>query len=60
LHGIPALGHAVDAFAGSLGWVGAVVSSLAGAVAGLLAGGAVVLLLTGWKRLRGEGAAVAH
>jgi predicted DNA repair protein MutK len=60
LHGIPALGHAVDAFAGSLGWVGAVVSSLAGAVAGVLAGGAVVLLLAGWKRLRGQGAAVAH
>ncbi|MDP2220390.1 MAG: DUF808 domain-containing protein [Hydrogenophaga sp.] len=52
LHGVPALGHAVEAFAASLGWLGAVVSSLAGAVAGLLAGSAVVLLLTGWKRLR--------
>jgi hypothetical protein len=52
LHGVPALGHAVEAFAASLGWLGAVVSSLAGAVAGLLAGSAVVLLFTGWKRLR--------
>ena len=52
LHGIPALGHAVEALTANLGWLGAVVSSLAGAVAGLLAGGGVVLLFTGWKRLR--------
>lgn len=52
LHGIPTLGHAVEAFTANLGWLGAVVSSLAGAVAGLLAGGVAVLLFTGWKRLR--------
>lgn len=52
LHGIPALGHAVDHFAAQLGWLSAVVSSLAGAVAGLLAGAAVVALLSGWQRLR--------
>jgi len=60
LHGIPALGHVVEAFSVGLGWLGAVASSLAGAVAGLLAGATVVLLLTGWKRLRGQGAVAAH
>jgi uncharacterized protein len=57
LHGIPALGHAVDALVAPLGWMGAVVSSLAGALAGLVAGAAVVLCLTVWQRLRGKAAA---
>jgi uncharacterized protein len=52
LHGIPALGHGVEVFTASLGWLGVVVSSLAGAAAGLLAGGVAVLLFTLWKRLR--------
>jgi predicted DNA repair protein MutK len=60
LHGIPALGHAVDAYALPMGWIGAVVSNLAGALTGLVAGAAVVLLWTVLQRLRGKGTTAAH
>ena len=54
LHGIPALGHAVEHFAEGLGWIGALVSNLAGGVAGLLAGAATVLVFNTVNRLRGQ------
>ncbi len=54
LHGIPALGHAVEHFAEGLGWVGAIVSNLAGGVAGLLAGAAVVLVFNTVQKMRGQ------
>ncbi|MEY4978700.1 MAG: hypothetical protein RLZZ352_970 [Pseudomonadota bacterium] len=57
LHGIPALGHAVEALAAPLGVLGVVVNSLSGALAGLLAGAAVVGLLQVWQRLRASKAA---
>jgi predicted DNA repair protein MutK len=38
LHGIPVLGHAVEAWFFGLGWVTDLLSNLAGGVAGLLAG----------------------
>jgi hypothetical protein len=60
LHGIPVLGHAVEAFVLPMGWLGAVVSSMAGAVAGLLAGAATVLVFSAIQRLRGKGATAAH
>jgi predicted DNA repair protein MutK len=54
LHGIPALGHAVEHFAEGLGWAGGVVSSLAGGAAGLLAGAVAVFLFNTVNRLRGK------
>lgn len=57
LHGIPALGHALEHFAAGLGWLGGVASSLAGGAAGLLAGSVVVLLVHIIQRLRGAGSA---
>jgi predicted DNA repair protein MutK len=60
LHGIPALGHAVEAFVANLGWLGVIASNLAGAVAGLVAGGLAVLLFTVFQRLRGQGTSAAH
>jgi uncharacterized protein len=60
LHGIPALGHPVEVFALPMGWVGAVMSSLAGAVAGLLAGAATVLVFSAIQRLRGKRATAVH
>jgi predicted DNA repair protein MutK len=53
VHGIPALGHGIEAFAATLGWLGSVVSSLTGAAAGLLAGGLVLVVVNLIKRLRG-------
>ncbi len=52
VHGVPALGHGIEAYAATLGWVGALVSSLAGALVGLLAGGLVVAVVSLWARLR--------
>ena len=54
LHGIPALGHAVEDFAEGLGWAGAVVSNLANGVAGLLAGAVVVLVFNTVQKMRGQ------
>lgn len=56
LHGIPALGHAVEHFAEGLGWAGAIVSNLAGGVAGLIAGAAVVLVFNTVQKMRGQSA----
>lgn len=56
LHGIPALGHAVEHFAEGLGWTGAIVSNLAGGVAGLIAGAAVVLVFNTVQKMRGQSA----
>jgi predicted DNA repair protein MutK len=53
VHGVPAVGHGIEEFAAGLGWVSPVLTSLAGALVGLVAG-AVVLLLVGFiGRLRG-------
>jgi hypothetical protein len=47
------VGHGIEEFAAGLGWVSPVLTSLAGALVGLVAG-AVVLLLVGFiGRLRG-------
>ena len=57
LHGVPALGHAVEHWAEGLGAVGALVNNLAGGVAGLIAGAIVVLVVQGAQKLRGAPAA---
>jgi predicted DNA repair protein MutK len=56
LHGIPALGHAVEHAADGLGWVGAIAGNLAGGVAGLLAGAAAVLVFSAVQKIRGQSA----
>ncbi|WP_374406962.1 DUF808 domain-containing protein [Hydrogenophaga sp.] len=56
LHGVPPVGHAIEHFAEGLGAVGAVVNSLAGGVAGLLAGAVCVLLFNLFNRMRGQSA----
>jgi len=57
LHGVPALGHAVEHFAESLGWLGGLVNSLAGGVAGVVAGALAVVVFNMVKKLRGKTAA---
>jgi len=52
VHGIPAIGHAIEQITQDMGWIGVVLSSGAGALVGLLAGTAVVGLVQGVKRLR--------
>jgi len=60
LHGWPALGHAVEAFAGRLGgFPGGAVSVLAGLVVGVVAGAAVLAVVTLVKRVRGRPVASA-
>jgi predicted DNA repair protein MutK len=54
VHGIPAIGHGIEEFVAGMGWMGTVVSSLAGAIAGLLAGAVVVLVVSQLSRLRGK------
>ncbi len=54
LHGIPALGHAVEHFSEGLGWASGVFNSLAGGAAGLLAGSVAVFLFNTVNRLRGK------
>ncbi|MCD6665588.1 MAG: DUF808 domain-containing protein [Hydrogenophaga sp.] len=53
LHGVPALGHAVEHWSEGMGWVGGLISNLAGGVAGVLAGAVVVLIVTTIQRMRG-------
>jgi predicted DNA repair protein MutK len=60
VHGIPAIGHAIEQFTQDLGWIGVVLSSGVGALFGLLAGTVVVGLVQGVKRLRGGDSAAAH
>jgi hypothetical protein len=57
VHGVPAVGHAIDAFAASLGGWGVLVSSLLAGLAGLVAGAVMVGLVSLGKRLRGPRAA---
>jgi predicted DNA repair protein MutK len=53
LHGIPELGHAVEAFAHDLpGVLGAITPTLVGLLLGLVAGGLVVAVVEGIKRMR--------
>jgi uncharacterized protein len=52
VHGIPALGHGLEHMTEPLGLLGAVLNSLAGALIGLAAGGAVLGLMSIWSRLR--------
>ncbi|MDR7095455.1 DUF808 domain-containing protein [Hydrogenophaga laconesensis] len=56
VHGIPALGHGIEAFAATLGWIGSLAASLAGGLAGLVAGAVLVMVAGLVKRLRGGGA----
>jgi predicted DNA repair protein MutK len=60
VHGVPALDHAIERAVQGLGWLGVVLSSGAGALAGLLAGALVVAMVAGFKRLRGQGAGAVH
>ena len=57
LHGVPALGHAVEHWADSLAWGGALLRNLAGAAAGGLAGfaagAALVGVVRGVAKIRG-------
>lgn len=53
LHGLPLLAHGVETWAESLGWFGAFVPSLAGALVGIAAGAVVLAVVEGVKRLRG-------
>ncbi len=59
VHGIPALGHGIEAFAATLGWIGSLAASLAGGLAGLVAGAVVVVVVSLLKRLRGGGGKAA-
>ena len=54
LHGVPALGHAVEHFAEGLGWIGGLVNSLAGGVAGVVAGALAVVVFNAVNKLRGK------
>jgi len=54
LHGLPLLAHGVEAMAETMGWLGAFVPSLTGALVGVVAGAAVVGLVALVKRLRGK------
>ena len=53
LHGIPSLGHAVEAFAQGLpGVLAAITQTLAGVLVGMVAGGLAVTMMEGFKRVR--------
>ena len=54
LHGLPLLAHGVEAMAETMGWLGAFVPSLTGALVGVVAGAVVVGLVALVKRLRGK------
>jgi predicted DNA repair protein MutK len=60
LHGVPPLAHAVEQAVPASGWLGALLNSGAGALAGLLAGALTVGLVALIRRLRGPGANPAH
>ena len=52
LHGVPALGHAVDHWTEGLGWAAPLVANLSGGMAGLVAGAAVVFVVQLLGKLR--------
>lgn len=54
LHGVPALGHAVEHWAQGLGAMSGLVNSLAGGVAGLVAGALAVVVFNAINKLRGK------
>ncbi|MDO8904610.1 DUF808 domain-containing protein [Hydrogenophaga sp.] len=53
LHGVPALGHVVELWVADMGWMGALLNSVAGGAAGIVAGAVVVMFVTGFQRMRG-------
>ncbi len=57
LHGWPSASHGVEDWADGLGWAGAFVPSLAGALIGVAAGAVVLGALSLFQRLRGAPAA---
>jgi predicted DNA repair protein MutK len=57
LHGLPALAHGVEHWSDGLGWAGAFVPSLAGALLGIAAGAVVLGAVSLFKRLRGGASA---
>ncbi len=60
VHGVPAVGHGIDGFAATLGWVGPLISSLAGALVGLAAGALVVAVVMVWSRVWGKNPSASH
>ena len=54
VHGVPAVGHGIEEFAAGLGWVAPVVTNLAGALVGVVAGALVLLVVGLIGRLRGK------
>jgi hypothetical protein len=60
VHGVPAVGHAIEQFTQGMGWIGVVLNSGAGALAGLLAGALVVGLVHAVKRLRSKSSPAAQ
>ena len=54
LHGVPALGHAVEHWAQGWDWAGPLLSNLAGGVAGLVAGAVAVGLLQVLNEIRAK------
>lgn len=54
LHGVPALGHAVEHWAQGWDWAGPLLSNLAGGVAGLVAGAVAVGLLQVLNKIRAK------
>ncbi|WP_374663687.1 DUF808 domain-containing protein [Ramlibacter sp.] len=53
-HGIPPLHHAVEGFAQGLGAMGSVVTMLADAIVGIVAGGLVLAVVTAVQKARGK------
>jgi hypothetical protein len=54
VHGVPAVGHGIEDFAAGLGGVAPVVTGLAGALVGMVAGALVLLVVGLLGRLRGK------
>jgi predicted DNA repair protein MutK len=55
LHGVPALGHAVENWAQGMAWGGPLLANLAGGVAGLVAGAVAVALLQLVTKIKAKG-----
>jgi len=51
-HGLPAVGHGIEAFTAQLGWAAPLASGVLDGAAGLLAGALVVAVLSAGQRLR--------